>query len=181
MFTCLASPPASQCNPLFYSFLKDRAWLYLSIYRSEAAVERELEHTSAGDVRAKHIGVDQPVKNMYHILEQIETDRHVIVDTINPLEAKGYSEYADLVNGLKDYLIDTDRIALSHCTTGTPPALREVTLTMADIVFKLEFTDDVSTENRVTVPKYRCKEAVDEVIKLGLGQDVSVDTTRNIA
>lgn len=182
--SCLVSSPASQCNPLFYSLISDHSWLYVTTYRSEAAVQDELDRTLAGDVRVEHVGVDRPMKNLNRVLGRLDTDRHVVVDTMNPFETKGQnSKYVSLLNGIKDYLLDTHSIALFHCTTdGRPPELRQVTLTMADVVLELEFVvDDVTTENLLTVPKYRSKETVDEVIKLDLGQDVNVDTSRNIA
>jgi hypothetical protein len=87
-----------------------------------------------------------------------------------------------LLNGLKDYLLDNDRIALLHCTKhGDAPTRRETTLTMADVVWELTCkVNDRRVENHLTVPKYRSRKAVDEVIKLDLGQRAVVDASKNI-
>lgn len=183
--TCLVSPPASQCNPLFYALMHDRAWLYIVTYRTEQAVRHELARLSLdGDVQIEHVGVERPVKNMYKVLQRSETPRHVIVDTMNPLEAtERETQYVHLLNGLKEHLHETASIALLHCTERErAPPLRETTLTIADVVWELALVaDETTVENRLTVPKYRCTEAIDEVIKLDLGQNVGVDTSRNIA
>jgi hypothetical protein len=91
--------------------------------------------------------------------------------------------YVDLLNGLKDYLLDTGHIALLYCTEGDEePTLRETTLTMADVVWKLEVAvESKGIETRLTVPKYRSRRAIDEVIKLDLGQEAVVDASKNIA
>lgn len=182
--TCLVSSPASQCNPLFYQFMEDREWLYVTTYRSERAVEHELDELLWGDVVVEHVGVERPIRGLHGALEDLDEERNVIVDTMNAFEETDrQSQYTALLNGIKDYLLDTDRVALLHCTElDTPPALREVTLTIADVVWELELvTDERSVEARLVVPKYRSRAAIDEVIKLELGREVSVDTSKNIA
>lgn len=182
--TCLVSPPASQSNPLFYALMRDRSWLYISTYRTEQDVAHELDRSVEGDIRIEHVGVERPVKKMHSVLERIDTPRHVIVDTLNPLEAtERETQFVHLLNGLKDYLRETDCVAVFHCTEReTVPPLRETTLTMADVVLELNLVvDDTTVENRLAVPKYRCTEVVDEVISLDLGQQVGVDTSRNIS
>lgn len=182
--TSIVSRPASQVNPLLYTFMKDRSWLYVTTYRSKNAVENELDDLLWGDVRVEHVGVDRPVRNCHKILQKVDEPRHVIVDTMNPLEETDReAQYVGLLNGLKEYLLDTGTIALLHCTEhDKPPSARGVTLTMADVVWELELVVEGNTvENRLTVPKYRCRKVVDEVIKLDLGQEVDVDTSKNIA
>lgn len=182
--TCLVSPPASQCNPLFYELMSDRPWLYISTYRTEPTVRQELDRSIDGDVRVEHVGVERPVKKMHKVLQRTGAPRHVIVDTMNPLEETDQeTQYVHLLNGLNDYLRDTNCIALFHCTEReSAPPLRETTLTMADVVWELELvTDETTVENRLAVPKYRCTEAISEVLSLDLGQQVGVDISRNIS
>lgn len=185
VLACLESPPASQYNPLFYRFMEDHKWLYVSTYRSEAAVNDEFSDLLwRSDICVEHVGVERPIKNMHSALQDLEDDRHVIVDTTNPLEtAPRESQYVHLLNGLKEYLMETGTIAILHSTVqDTPPDLREVTLTVADLVWELEFVvNGQRTENHLTVPKFRSTELVEEVIKLDLGEDVSIDVSKNIA
>lgn len=181
--TALVSAPACQVNPLFYALMGERSWLYLSTYRSKRAVVNELE-ILRGDVVIENLGVDRPVRRMHEALQGTDEDRHVIVDTMNPLEKVSHeSRYVDLLNGLKDYLLDSHRVAVCHCTRhGDPPPLRESTLTVADMVWKLDTTvEKRGIENTLVVPKHRSREAIDDVIKLDLGKEVAVDASRNVA
>lgn len=182
--TGLVAPPASQVNPLFYSLLENRSWLYVSTYRSERAVVEELSDLLSSSVDVEHVGVERPARNLNRALNDLNGNRHVIVDTMNPIEeVTNRRRYTALLNGLKEYLLDSDRIAVLHCTRrdGVPP-LRETTLTMTDVVWQLDLeVSDTNVENRMIIPKYRSRRTVDEVIKLDLGQEVTVDNSRNIA
>lgn len=180
----LVASPASQVNPLFYEFMEDRSWLYLSTYRSARAVEEELDELLWGDVEVAHVGVDRPARRIHDALGETAEDRHVIVDPVTAVEAvTDTRQYVDLLNGLKDYLLDTGCVALLHCTDlGDAPERRETTLTMSDVVWELELSvESKGIETRLTVPKYRSRRAVDEVIKLDLGQEAVVDASKNIA
>jgi KaiC/GvpD/RAD55 family RecA-like ATPase len=182
--TALVSPPASQVNPLFYALMDERSWLYISTYRSERAVSDELDDLLWGEVEIEHVGVERPARRMHDALERTDQDRHVIVDTMNPLEKLAReSRYVDLLNGLKEYLLDRDRVAVCHCTRhGDPPPLREATLTVADMVWKLDTTvEKQGIENTLVVPKHRTRKAIDDVIKLDLGEEAAVDASRNVA
>jgi hypothetical protein len=171
-------------NPLFYSMMDERSWLYLSTYRSERAVSDELDDLLWGDVDIEHLGVERPARRMHEALQESDGDRHVIVDTMNPLEKLEYeSRYVDLLNGLKEHLLDSDRVAVCHCTRhGDPPPLRESTLTVADMVLQLDTTvEKQGIENTLVVPKHRSRETIEEVIKLDLGGEAAVDASRNVA
>jgi len=171
-------------NPLFYEFMEDRSWLYLSTYRSARAVEDELDELLWGDVKVEHVGVDRPAKRIHDALANTDEDRHVIVDPVTAVEAATNTrQYVDLLNGLQDSLLDTGCIAVLHCTDlGDAPDSRETTLTMADVVWELDLSvESKRIETRLTVPKYRSRRAVDEIIKLDLGQEAVVDASKNIA
>lgn len=181
----LVASPASQCSPLFYGFLEGRSWLYITTYRSEEAVKRELDELLWGSVEVVHAGVERPIKNAHRALTEADGERNVIVDTTNPLEAtEDTTQYTRLLNGLKEYLLDTGCIALLYATEYDQqiPTLRETTLTVSDIVMELETVKDGrELNNFLQVPKCRRMETIDEVIKLDLGEGVTVDTSRSIA
>jgi hypothetical protein len=53
---------------------------------------------------------------------------------------------------------------------------------MSDVVFDLQTAvDGAEVENRLAVPKFRGGRAPDETIKLRLSEQVTVDTSRDIA
>jgi hypothetical protein len=181
--TVLSSSPASQADPLFYSLMGQDEWLYLSTYRSRRAVEDELDGTVAGDVRVERVGTDDPVEGAREVLEELDRPRHVLVEPANPLEADEGDGYVELLNDMKEYLLETGRVGVLHCTEhGTDPPQRETTLTMADVVWDLSMrVNEMTVTARLFVPKYRSAGLVDEVINLDLGRTVGVDTSRNIS
>jgi KaiC/GvpD/RAD55 family RecA-like ATPase len=70
-----------------------------------------------------------------------------------------------------------------HCLDGHGvPELRDTTEHMADIVFELDTrVKGDRVENRLAVPKFRGGQALADVIKLELADEVEIDTSRDIA
>lgn len=180
----LTAPPASQSGPLFRALMRERPTLYVTTFRTADAVRDELSYltrpTEAVDV--EHVGIKKPIKGVYSTLQELEGQRNVIVDTMNPMESERRERYVDFLNGLKQYLLESDSLALLHCTKSDPtPSLRDVTLTISDVVWDLEVVVKNDTvENQLTVPKFRAREVVDDVIKLDLGLEATVDTSRGL-
>ncbi len=186
---CLTAPPASQAGTLFYALMQERPTLYITTMRDETAVEDEFGHVlEDAEVTVEAVGTQTPLRNVNRAIEQADSwnngdRRNIIIDTMNPLERTGkYDKYIALLNAIKTYLLDVEGVALFHCTElAHPPTLREVTLTISDLVLDLDVvTDKRNVENRLTVPKFRSQGGVDEVIKLKLGQEALVDTSRNL-
>lgn len=187
----LTAPPESQAGTLFYALMRERPTVYITTLRREDAVRDELDFVLDGDAEftIKDVGYKNPIRNVNQAIEQADraradgTEKNIIVDTMAPLERTGkFSRYVDLMNAIKSHLLQVGGMALFYCTErGTAPELREVTLTISDIVMNLEVaTDKSNVENHLTVPKFRGREVVDEVIKLKLGSEALVDTSRNL-
>ena len=87
------------------------------------------------------------------------------------------------MNNLQNHINNTGSLAVLHCLDGREvPPLRDSTEHFADVVFQLDTkiaTDEV--ENRLAIPKFRGGRAPSGVIKLDLVQEVSIDTSRDIA
>lgn len=181
----LTAPPASQSGPLFHALMRERPTLYATTFRTEAAVRDEFDYLIDldSDIDVEHVGIQKPVRGVHEALERMDDrPRNVIIDTTNPLEDARREQYVDFLNGLKDYLLDSGGLAMLHCTESDPtPTLRDVTLTVADVVWQLEVViQNNSVENQLTVPKFRTREVVDDVIKLDLGRNATVDTSRGL-
>lgn len=180
----LTAPPASQSAPLFRALMGERPTLYVTTFRTEDAVLDELNYLARPneEVTVEHVGITKPIKGIYNSLQRVEGRRNVIVDVANPMENERRERYVDFLNGLKRYLLDSGSMALLHCTKSTPaPDLRDVTLTIADVVWDLDVVVKNDTvENQLTVPKFRAREVVDDVIKLDLGLEATVDTSRGL-
>lgn len=181
----LTAPPASQSGPLFHALMRERPTLYATTFRTEAAVRDEFDYLFDldSDIVVEHVGIQKPVKGVHEALQAVDDrPRNVIIDTTNPLENARREQYVDFLNGLKGYLLDSGGLAMLHCTESDPsPALRDVTLTVADVVWQLDVViQNNSVENQLTVPKFRTREVVDDVIKLDLGRNATVDTSRGL-
>ena len=87
------------------------------------------------------------------------------------------------MNDLQNHIFNTDSLAILHCLDGRAvPPLRDTTEHFADVIFylKTDVTGD-EVENRLAVPKFRGGRAPSDVIKLDLVEEVSIDTSRDIA
>jgi hypothetical protein len=87
------------------------------------------------------------------------------------------------MNDLQNHIFNTNSLAILHCLAGrSVPPLRDTTEHFADVVFQLDTSiknDEV--ENRLAIPKFRGGRAPSDVIKLNLVEEVSIDTSRDIA
>lgn len=110
-------------------------------------------------------------------------DGCVVVDPVNPLEQYDESTYTGFLHELQDHLIETDSVAFLHMVeTPEPPNARWLTLQMADEVWQVSVdAEDDSVDFRLTVTKSRSGDVPRERIKLVLDDDVSIDTSRDIA
>lgn len=186
---CLTAPPTSQAASLFYALMRERPTLYITSVRGKDALQDELEHVLESEVEyvIRSVGTSKPLRNVNRAIETAddrwEDQRNIIIDTMNPLERVGkYNRYVELLNAIKSYLLKTGGLAVLHCThLDEPPELREVTLTVADLVLDLDtVAEKNNVENRLMVPKFRGRRVVDEVVKLKLGPQALVDTSRNL-
>lgn len=187
----LTAPPDSQAGTLFYALMRQRPTLYISTLRREDAVRDELEHVLDGEAEytIRSVGTKNPLRNVNRAIEETDAagpagrERNIVIDTMNPLERAGkYDRYIDLLNAIKTYLLDAGGVAMCLCTEFEhQPKLRDVTLTISDLVLDLGVVTDKSTvENHLIVPKFRSRDVVEEVIKLKLGREALVDTSRNL-
>ena len=87
------------------------------------------------------------------------------------------------MNDLQNHIFNTNSLAILHCLEGrSVPPLRDTTEHFADVTFYLEtdITGD-EVENRLSIPKFRGGRAPSDTIKLDLVEEVSIDTSRDIA
>ncbi|WP_323192767.1 transcriptional regulator [Halostella sp. PRR32] len=180
----LLADPDSQSEPLLHEFMEERPTAYITTLRTEAAVRDDLDRSLRNnDYTVQYAGIDTPIDNANRVVQQVDGQANVIVDTLNPLEATGErNRYVNFLNQFKTHLVNTGGVGVLHCTGLDAPALRETTLTIADAVWRLEMTvKGNSVENFLRVSKLRGGDPADETIKLDLGEEVAVDTSRDIA
>jgi KaiC/GvpD/RAD55 family RecA-like ATPase len=181
----LTAPPASQSEPLLHASMRERPTLYLTTRRAAAVVEADLDRALSGDdYDVVALGGEDRLAEAREAIEGIGEGHNVVVDTVEPLISGADTDrYVDFLNDLKERLLATDSVALLHCVGSTDrPAAHDITLGIADVVWDLTVrVNGTDLENRLSVPKFRGGDILDETIKLELGETVRVDTSRDIA
>ncbi len=182
----LSADPASQAELFLYELTATRGTLWLSLDRTAEAVTDSIDNSSAstGDPTVRHITGEAPLDNAGKLVSALPETSNLIVDPIDVLEAQEPpSRYRSFMNDLQNHIFNTDSLAILHSLEGrNVPPMRDTTEHFADVVFSLRTSvvgDQV--ENRLAIPKFRGGRAPSDVIKLDLVEDVSIDTSRDIA
>ena len=153
------APPASQAELLLYELTRERPTLYLTTQRTEQAVHDAFESTSArtGTPHIEYVAGDAPLENARRICRDVSKEATIIIDPVDVLENADGNRYRNFLNTLQNHMQNIGGVAYLHCLDGhSPPALRDTTEHMADVVFTLSVdTDGSEVENRLAVPKFR--------------------------
>jgi KaiC/GvpD/RAD55 family RecA-like ATPase len=181
----LVADPASQSELFLYELTTTRGTLYLTTVRSGTAVEDAIDRVPArvGNPTVRDIGGDAPLDNAHSLVRDLPEGANLIVDVMDPLERRDPQRFRGFLNELQTHLVNTKGLAVLHAMRGASiPKNRDYTTHMADVVFDLRTSiDGAEIENRLAVPKFRGGSALEETIKLNLTEDVSIDTSRDIA
>lgn len=181
----LTAPPASSAELLLYELTAARPATYLTTIRSAAAVQDALRATpsTTGEPTVRSVADGEVIDQARRSVGQLTEGDSLIIDPIDPLEARDETRYVGFLNDLQNRLQNTQGYAVVHCLDDEHnPANRRLTLHAADIVFALETeVRGSSLVSRLTVPKNRGGAAITEEIKLELVDRVAVDTSRDIA
>jgi len=183
----LSAHPASQAELFLYELTATRGTLWLSLDRTAEAVTDSIENTPAqtGDPTVRHISGEAPLDNAGKLISALPETSNLIVDPLDVLESQEPpSRFRSFMNDLQNHIFNTDSLAILHCLDGGReiPPLRDTTEHFADVVFDLATSvkgDEV--ENRLAIPKFRGGRAPSDTIKLDLVEEVSIDTSRDIA
>ncbi|MFB6156255.1 MAG: RAD55 family ATPase [Haloferacaceae archaeon] len=181
----LSADPASQSELFLYELTTTRGTLYLTSIRSDQAVRDAIDRVPGrvGDPTVRDVGGDAPLDGANRLIHNLPEGANLIVDALDPLERQDTSRYRAFLNELQTHMINTQGLAVLHALKGDNlPDNRDMSKHMADVVFDLRTSVDGSEiENRMAVPKFRGGRALEETIKLKLTEDVSIDTSRDIA
>lgn len=182
----MCAEPASQAELFLYELTATRGTLYLSLDRSEQAVSDALRNTptKTGDPTVRHISGEAPLDNAGKLISALPEGSNLIVDPLDVLEAQEpASRFRAFMNDLQNHIVNTKGLAVLHCMNGRRVSpLRDTTEHVADVIFELETgVNGDQIENKLAVPKFRGGRAPSEIIKLDLMEQVSIDTSRDIA
>lgn len=206
----IVADPATQSDALIYQFMLANPATYITTLRRKDDVERNLSRLSdrlqeyevqyAGnevtvdgrlmqeitDSRslANGSGDGSQLNKTSKYIQSSEESNIIIIDPINPLEyAAKYTELKTVLNQLKETVMANDSLGILHCiSSGADPELREVTLTMSDIIWELELRQLETNQHKhyLSEKKNRGKRTIQDQIELDIGLNIDVDDTRNI-
>ena len=179
------APPASQSELLLYELTAARDSLYMTTERTEDAVEDAFERARCptGDPSVRYVAGDAPLENARRLFRSLAGETNLIIDPVDPLERVDENRYRNFLNELRNHMFNTGGVAVMHCLASDhEPGLRVTTQHMADVVLEITMEyNGADVDTRLAVPKFRGGVALNETIKLELGDRVRVDTSRDIA
>ncbi len=168
-----------------WTLMSQRPSVYVTTIRRKDQVRNDLDEALPdAEYTVRHAGMDTPIRNASDVIELVDRQANVMIDSANPLETTGdHERYVKFLNGLKDHMVNTDSMAMLVCSkSDTTNEGREFTLSVADVVWELRTSiEGTSIENYLFVRKYRGATLPEETIKVQLGREVAVDTSRDIA
>lgn len=180
----LSAAPASQSELFLYELTGASRTLYLTTKRTAGEVRAVLMRNDVDDheTAVRELGTPASLDRAMRLVESLPKKVNVVIDPMDALEHGDRSRLEDFLNGLRSRLRTTGSLAVLHCLDGSRiPTHRDTTEYMADVVFRLETAvSRESVVNRLTIPKFRGGHPPREVIKLELGESVSVDISRDI-
>lgn len=181
----LSADPASQAELFLYELSATRGTLYLTLDRTSDAVKQSFDSatTRTGKPTIRDVTGDAPLDNASKLVTALPESSNLIIDPVDVLERHEPARYRIFLNELQNHIANTGGLALLHCLDGHDvPPLRDTTKHMADVVFELETrVNGDRIENRLGVRKFRGGRALQDIIKLELTEQVSIDTSRDIA
>lgn len=181
----LSADPASQSELLLYELTAARGTLYLTSVRSDQAVRDALDRVSGtvGTPTVRDVGGGAPLDGANRLVSNLPEKANLIVDVLDPLERAETARYREFLNQLQTHMMNTQGLAVLHALDGTSvPENRDLSEHMADVIFDLQTeVDGAEVVNRMAIPKFRGGRALEETIKLQLADEVSIDTSRDIA
>jgi len=182
----LNASPASQAELFLYELTATRGSLYLSLDRSQQAIQDSLENspTNTGEPTVRHVSGEAPLDNASKLVSALPEASNLIIDPLNVLEEQEPpSRFRSFMNDLQNHIFNTGSLAVLHCLDGRAvPPLRDTTEHFADVIFQMDTrVNGDEVENELAIPKFRGGRAPANVIKLNLVEDVSIDTSRDIA
>lgn len=178
----LTAPPDTQSELFLQALASERQTIYLSAVRPVEEVTKtlDLSHSNLTVIQENpETFLTEPEVS----LKQIGSHSNVIVDPMNGFESGSRGQYVEFLNTLKEHLQTTGSVALLHCINAkNNPTLRSLTLSRADLIWRLHLTlSTLTVDTRLIISKFRGGKAVREPIKLRLTDDIEIDTSRDIA
>lgn len=189
---CFIAPPDTQSELLVKQLAAAHNCLYLSTLRPKWEVQEEVtdhvqqsgsQRAGRTTVRIEQLNPDAWLDDARRYIESIDENTIVVIDSVNELEELEKPRYVRFINDVKRRLWDTGSVGLFYgIEDDPPPAQRAVTLRRADLVWQLRRSvQPGEVQHLLVISKFRGGRSLTEPVKLELTDEVSVDTSRDIA
>lgn len=183
----LSSDPRTQSELLLHKLVSGSDTVYISTVGNEDTVEAEFQKSNLvsepPDIR--YVDPSSPLQSIRKHIEKLGGGQLVIVNYVNVIESgemTSRGEYQEFVNWVQNMNRHTGNIVLFHRHRNNDPDYTHITNSISDIIFEIdEAVAGEEVTNYLHMPKCRGGSALDERLELEIGQDISVDTSRDIA
>jgi KaiC/GvpD/RAD55 family RecA-like ATPase len=203
----IVAGPATQSEHIFHKVIGERPTVYITTLRDATAVKDRL-HGIDDNVLVKDVlgsqhmdkelireitgtrqhsmsltDTDDTLDSVYETIDDVDRQMNIVLDPVNPLEQREDRDaYGELINKFKSKLLQTGGIGFLHCISHEDsPPLRDVTLTISDMVARLELEPRKNgMEYKLTIPKNRGGKILLTEFEIKFDSEVHIDDTRNI-
>lgn len=183
-FVAFVAPPESQSEVILESIVDAQPCSFVSARRSRDEVEAQLEasRVDLSNARVRGVSPDEIVDNPEGTFADIPTEGYLILEGGATLGEASRADRNRVLSVLRDRLLEQSAAGILHCVGRDPEDVDALTLSRADIVWWLQLVvTSLSIETRLIVPKFRGGQPLTEPVKLLLTDEVSIDTSRDIA
>lgn len=175
------SDPATQGEVVLKNLAQQRGTLFFSTLRQSHSVREWLD---TRELEVEYTGMETPLESVTKQMSLVDDEANIIIDPVNILEEEEYMAYVSMLQQLKDHLVNTGSIGVLHVLEDENEGsmVRTTTMEMADMVWDVTSErkgNEISTH--LNVMKCRSGVLPDKVAKVELSDEVSVDTSRDIA
>jgi hypothetical protein len=180
----LTAGPASRAERLLHEFVSVRRTLYLTVTRSEAAVDDALTRSGvrASDCVVQKVNADCPLDHAYRLIQRVSDRATVVIDPVDAMECTGDTRLTEFLNTFRSHLADIGGVGVLHCLDGRSVSpRRDITEYMVDRILSVttEYCGDAD-ETRLTVPKFRGKPPTSDPIELALAHQTMAENSSEI-
>lgn len=181
----LMAAPDTQSGLLVRELVSERDTVYLSTIRPRWEIVEELGEfvPSSMSLSVEYAHPEALLEDPAEFLGSLPPESNLVIDPINEIELMDRELYLEFLAAVKETLWSTGSVGLLSGVDDdhTPPS-RSLTLKRADLTWKLWMTVNTSKiEHHLLVSKFRGGSAFTEPLKLVLTDEITVDTSRDIA
>ncbi len=182
----LMADPIATAELFLYDLAETRKTHYFTTSRPKAAIEASLDQMDRAMETINIVDLyatDGPVNEAINALDEVGENENIIFDHMT--DVARYDRFERVLNEVYEVTSNTDSIAYLYVITPTDAELTysENKIPYAsDVVMQMKTAvEGEKVENRLSITKLRGMTPPEKTIKLNIGEEVEIDTSRDIA